>query len=83
MISATSGQIIFDQALEGNSMVELFNKTKFVYVKSYSAVLKYSYIRAYSSSIISPSTLLWHAHCFGGGVATAGYTVSKYHVNFK
>jgi len=83
VIAATRGNIIIDQNLYGNNLEDIFSSTKFVSVQSASAVLKYTYIEGYSSSNFSQSTLLWHAHLWGGGVATAGIQGTRYPVNFK
>lgn len=83
VIASTRGNIIIDQNLNGNNLVDIFSSTKFVSVQSASAVLKYTYIEGYSSPNFSQSTLFWHAHLWGGGVATAGIQGTRYPVNFK
>jgi len=49
VFAATTGNIILDQDVSGNSLQELFSSTKFVTIRSVSAVLKYTEVKAYES----------------------------------
>ncbi len=81
VFTATRGVIHFNTELSGNNLEQIFNDTKFITIRSVSAVIKYTRIDAYTDS--NMNTLLWHANMVGGGVLTASLQGSRSVVEFK
>lgn len=68
---ASKGEIVFDKKMSGNSLYDLFSKTKSVIVRSGSLMgFKISLIMGFSDS--SSQNQIWNAIGFGGAGQAAG-----------
>jgi len=67
--------------LSVNNLEQIINSTKFITVRSVSAVTKYTRIEAYTDR--NMNTLLWHTNMVGGDIITASLQGSRSIVEFK
>ncbi|PIV49647.1 MAG: hypothetical protein COS19_07545, partial [Flavobacteriaceae bacterium CG02_land_8_20_14_3_00_34_13] len=81
VFTATRGMIHVNTKLSVNNLEQIINSTKFITVRSVSAVIKYTRIEAYTDR--NMNTLLWHTNMVGGGVITASLQGSRSIVEFK
>ena len=80
LFSASAGDIVFDQALEGNSLLELFSTTHSVEVMSGALIgFKGSIITGYSSS----GKRLWHSYGMGGEGNVLSGTILRGNTEWK
>lgn len=81
IMSATSGNVVFDKDVSGSSIQEVFSESRYIRTRSMGSLIKYTRLEAYTDQ--SMSTPVFHSDMVGGGVITLGGSGSASMVNFR
>jgi hypothetical protein len=81
IMAVTTGTIIFDREVSGNSIQDIFSAVGYIRVRSVGSLIKYTRLDAFTDQ--SMSTQIFHSDMWGGGVVTMGASGSASVVSFK